>query len=469
MGVPDVAKRLRDAIPGAARQLWNQMLRGQGMGRIVVRVYHPAGPASIALSPALDALTRQEWHWLYLQHLAESLGSLPEAEARRLLDAALALAEELVSAAYWTQVVGQRILAAPAGVVDLVPERLGGTALVIDVFRPLRARAHLTTSNLVLLTQVMRSAPHPLEQYELFGKIALFAEYCERLRRWHNRATLAAGSLYAVVHADLAGVRTLASRARATRRGVHEAAGLNRRSPAGGRPGWPPRPRPAIPVLTAALLWGALGLITLVIPHDGVGPPSARRPALPDAVSPGGLGQAERVPRNESPAGPVANSAPRVMRRSVPGAGGTGPAAFLTPTVRVVRAIPAVSGMPEPPHGSGGAGRGSRLFRPLSPAEAPDGGSPLPSEHRHESPGDARQDVGGGLSLRFRVVSNMLARDVAELQARALAERGIDSSVRTAGGNLARLQYGAYQSREIAEADARRIRAQGYSATVVGW
>jgi hypothetical protein len=67
------------------------------------------------------------------------------------------------------------------------------------------------------------------------------------------------------------------------------------------------------------------------------------------------------------------------------------------------------------------------------------------------------------------VVSGLLSRDVAELRSRSLADIGIDAFVHMITGNVAQLQYGAYRSRETAEADAQRIRAQGYTAVVVRW
>src|SRR5262249_11263430 len=60
---------------------------------------------------------------------------------------------------------------------------------------------------------------------------------------------------------------------------------------------------------------------------------------------------------------------------------------------------------------------------------------------------------------KFRVVSSTLALGVAEHRSRILAEQGVDSFVRKKAGNLGRLQYGAYSSRETAEEDARRFRA----------
>ena len=63
----------------------------------------------------------------------------------------------------------------------------------------------------------------------------------------------------------------------------------------------------------------------------------------------------------------------------------------------------------------------------------------------------------------------MLARGVAQQRSQSLAEDGIDAFVHRIAGNVAQLQYGAYRSREIAEADAQRIRAQGYTAVVVRW
>lgn len=70
---------------------------------------------------------------------------------------------------------------------------------------------------------------------------------------------------------------------------------------------------------------------------------------------------------------------------------------------------------------------------------------------------------------RFRVVSGTLARNVAELRARALAGQGADAFVRMMSGNIAQLQYGAYRLRRNAQAEAWRLRAQGYTAVIVPW
>jgi hypothetical protein len=58
---------------------------------------------------------------------------------------------------------------------------------------------------------------------------------------------------------------------------------------------------------------------------------------------------------------------------------------------------------------------------------------------------------------------------VAELRARTLADRGVDAFVRSIAGNLAQLQYGAYSSWRNAEAEAWRLRAEGYTAVIVPW
>jgi hypothetical protein len=81
----------------------------------------------------------------------------------------------------------------------------------------------------------------------------------------------------------------------------------------------------------------------------------------------------------------------------------------------------------------------------------------------------ARPDGERGRFPRFRVVSGTLARNVAELRARALAGEGADAFVRFMSGNIAQLQYGAYHSLRNAQAEAWRLRAQGYTAVIVPW
>jgi hypothetical protein len=63
----------------------------------------------------------------------------------------------------------------------------------------------------------------------------------------------------------------------------------------------------------------------------------------------------------------------------------------------------------------------------------------------------------------------MLSREVAELRARTLAEQGVDAFVWLMSGRVAQLQYGAYRSWMNAEAEAWRLRAQGYTAVIVPW
>src|ERR1700736_3070247 len=213
MGAPRLARRLGEGV-------WHR----HSLGRIVIKFYPPGAQASITAAPPLDALSRHEWHWLFLQHLAESLGAIEEQEAVRLLVAARALAEDFVSSSYWPRVIGEKIPNAVAGAAEIVSERPGGVALVIEVIRlrngmptlrldwpSSQARERLASSNLVLLVRVMKAAAHPLEQYELFKKITLFAEYCGRVPGWRTRATLRSAPLYAVVHADIAGIEARAT------------------------------------------------------------------------------------------------------------------------------------------------------------------------------------------------------------------------------------------------------------------
>jgi len=104
--------------PGLARRLWDGVARRQSLGRIVIKFYAPGGQASIAPEASLDALSRSDWHWLFLQHLAESLAALEEPEAVRLLVAARALAEDFVSSSSWPQMIGEEIPDAVAGAAD---------------------------------------------------------------------------------------------------------------------------------------------------------------------------------------------------------------------------------------------------------------------------------------------------------------------------------------------------------------
>ncbi len=443
-------------VPGLAKRLLYGVLHRQTLGRIDVRFYPPSSQASITVSPSLDTLSRRDWHWLYLQHLAEALGTIgEEPEAVRLLVAARALAEDFVSSSYWPHMIGEKIPDAIAGAAQIIPERPGGTALTVEVVRRggaapavrLRwstpeARERVASSNLVLLVHVMRAAAHPLEQYELFKKIALFAEYCERAGTCHDWASLRTGPLYAVVHADIAGVpippasrRTSIAPLWMIRKDARE--GGSRRA---ARPASPPgvatpppassrapqatrRPwdRPGVAICAAALLWAGLVLGAFVVtPNDGS---SLLRP--PRAVIPAAV--------HTVPAAPFADRA--VVPPPAPSSGRHLPTSARAPeALRPASRTPARSGDVERPWGS------------EAPPEAEPGGAP-----------------------RFRVVSGTLARDVAALRSKILSEQGVDSFVRAMTGNRAQLQYGAYRSREIAEEDARRIRAQGYSAVVVRW
>src|SRR5689334_21415263 len=60
-------------VPWLARRLWRGFWDRQSLGRIVIKFYPERNEASVTVSPSLAAVSRRYWHWLYLQHLAESL------------------------------------------------------------------------------------------------------------------------------------------------------------------------------------------------------------------------------------------------------------------------------------------------------------------------------------------------------------------------------------------------------------
>ncbi len=420
--------------PGLAKRLWDGVLHRQSLGRIVTKFYPPGIAASITSAPALDALSRHDWHWLFLQHLAESLGAIEEQEAVRLLVAARALAEDFVSSSYWPQVIGEKLPHTVAGAPEIIPERPGGTALTSEIVRRGRemptvrlrwspeARERLASSNLVLLVHVMKTAAHPLEQYELFKKISLFAEYCAQPDRWRDRATLKTAPLYAVVHADIAGIA--APRIAAPEHGTHRApppvaavqadadASPPRRVPDADRRPWQ---RPGFAMTAATLLWVGLVLGAFFAPrNDGVSPP----PSPPIAALP------PAAPPREAP--PSSDLAPAPSRAS--------------------ESPPVSEALRTHPRTSGRSGDLQHVRR----------SEPVPNPEAGDLP-------------RFRVVSGRLARSVAELRARTLADQGADAFVRLVTDHLAQLQYGAYRSRLNAEAEAWRLRSQGYTAMIVPW
>ncbi len=67
----------------------------------------------------------------------------------------------------------------------------------------------------------------------------------------------------------------------------------------------------------------------------------------------------------------------------------------------------------------------------------------------------------------FRVMSAPLPRNVAERRAAVLEERGFRSRLHPLAAGLAQLEFGVFVTEPNAEALARRIRAQGFDATVV--
>lgn len=421
--------------PRLGKRLWDGVLGRQGLGQIVIKFYPPGGQASIRVSSSLGALSRHDWHWLYLHHLAESLGAIEEQEAVRLLVAARTLAEDFVSSSYWPQVIGEKIASPNAGAAEIIPEQPGGTTLVMEVVRRIhgmpairlgrssfRSRERLASSNLVLLVHVMQAAQHPLEQYEVFKKITLFSEYCDRYGRWHNKATLKNAPLYAVVHADIAAIAPPADDAS---RGA-AARSADSQAPAVPAPPPPPlrvpRPRrhlwerPGAAIAAAVLVWTGLIVGAFFAPRNsGVSPVPSRNAA--DLQSTGTYDASpppDRALDARNALGlPRASAAPRAM-----------------------------------PGGRGGSGDLRRRTPEATPQPVLQGPSDFP---------------------RFRVVSRPLARAVAELRAKMLAEEGADAFVRFLGDNLAQLQYGAYDSWLNAEAEAWRLRAQGYTALIIPW
>ncbi len=432
--------------PRLARRLWEGLWNRQSLGHIVIKFYPQGGEASITVSPALAALSRRYWHWLYLQHLAESLAAIGETQERmRLLVAARAMAEDFVSRSYWPQVIGERISDAGAGAADIVLEQAGGVALTAQVVQrgdgmpkirltwsPPQGRDRIASANLVLLVHVMKGAGHPLEQYEIFKKIALFVEYCERAGCPRERAALKAGPLYAVVHADLTEmasssgllrhkVAVSGERAGEEAPGRHEVRadpprGLPAARPLGARraspdPFWK---RSGAAIGAAAILWAGLVLGAFFLPRFGSPVPGPQPIAsLPAAVGPQDAfpppGRDDVRPQTQTP----------------------------LPVPAGPRSVPSVKGRP---------GAAAMVQRPR------------PSLEREES------DL-----PKFRVVSGTLALGVAEHRSRILAEQGVDSFVQERAGKLGRLQYGAYRSRETAEEEAKHFRAQGYTAVVIPW
>jgi hypothetical protein len=430
----------------------------RSLGRVQITFYPPASHASLVVSPALNTLRWGEWQWLYLQHLAECLATIAnEREARRLLVAARTLAEDFVSTAEWPRPFNERVAGSIAGVADIVPKQPGGTTLAINVARQGRemprvqlewtlpqARERLASSNLVLQVHVMRSATHPLERYEFCKKIGLFTEFCQRAGRRLDRETLVTAPIFALVHADIADI------ARSVGGRPDESPTLALETPSATS--LPPHPVPArrppwgLPVLShlrrvrwdhpgftiaaAACLWAGLILSVVYL---------ARYGATPLSQSPG-VSQPVTSPPVTSPASPPL------------------PLPNMRLDERAARAAPA---------GPPPASRASTPSR--APAAAPAVRATPPRRTTVASPAPPAERTPTAPPPRFRVVSGMLAREVAELRSQSLADEGVDAFVHASTGNVAQLQYGAYRSREIAETDAQRIRAQGYTAVVVRW
>jgi hypothetical protein len=408
-------------VPGFLRRVFGRYAHRQGIGHIVITLHHPGGTASITVSPSVHAFPRPDWHWLYLQHLAETLCAIAdEGEALRLVVAARTLAQDVLDSSRWKMMSGQAIPGAMAGVPKIVPEQPGGEALTVEVVRrhgemptlrlrwPPSALKHLASSNLVLLLHTMEGATHPLEQYELFKKIAVLAGYYEKTGCYRDPVSLRNGPLYAVIHADITRIVDIGSRPDAVR--VTSAPQSTVAVPA------PAQRRLRLP---ARLVSDAAVFVVALITSSALFVVSERLQQSLEVKAPRGT----VVDPAFVPAGPQLEN-PRLTPVPLTARAGRSPE---RPMVR--------SGIPKllaPSPGSSG--------------ERPRQGDVLP---------------------RFRVVSGTLARDVAEHRSRVLAERGVDSFMLVISDNIAQLQYGAYRVRENAEADARRIRTQGYTATVV--
>jgi hypothetical protein len=471
-----------------ALRLWGGVRQRRSLGRLRIKFYPPAAHASLVMSPALAALRRGEWQWLYLQHLAECLGTIAdEHEAARLLVAARTLAEDFIATPERAPAGGDEVPVSIAGVAELVPEQAGGTTVSINVVRHGRempgvqlewslpqARERLASSNLVLLVHIMRTAAHPLERYELYRKIGLFTEFCDQAGRRLDREALRAAPIFALVHADITDIARSADGARRDTGEEAEPApappalpvpltGARSSPPARVLPLGPHRwPRPGAAIAAAACLWTGLVLGAFFAPRyrptappprppASVTVPAAPSPSRPPAVAPRDERAAARPARREAVSG-SAVSPPGL--RAVP------------PRRRAETARPAHATAreePVPPGPAAGRETGEEAARP-GPAAVRD----VREEAEHPLPAAAREEADAG-PPRFRVVSGLLSRDVAQLRSRSLAESGIDAFVHMIVGNVAQLQYGAYRSRETAEADAQRIRAQGYTAVVVRW
>lgn len=450
-------------VVGLVRQLWEGLWNHQSLGRIVIKFYPHGSEASITVSPMLAALSRRCWHWLYLQHLAESLAAIGETQERvRLLVAARAMAEDFVTRSHWPHVIGEGISDASAGAAGIVLERSGGVALTAQAIQrddgmptmrltwsSPQARERIASSNLVLLVHIMTGARHPLEQYEIFRKIALFADYCEHAGIPRERGTLQGGVLYAVVHTDLAemaspreSVRPKAAvlsleAARDARAEVRPDAGLSQFLSAARAF------RDRLSTLRGGVVSLRAGLVSL---RAGLASPeafwkqSSAAIAAAAVVWVGLVVGAFFLPRFGGPARP-----PRPLA-TVP-AGPSHTAATVPDRRDVQPQIPRpVRDAPKPV---------SRVATEPGAALAPRP-RPSPEQERSELP-------------KFRVVSSTLALNVAEHRSKILAEQGVDAFVQERTGRLGRLQYGAYRSRETAEEDAKHLRAQGYTAVVIPW
>ena len=434
------------SAPGLVRRLWHGVRHRHGLGRIVIKFYPHGREASITVSPEIAAMSRRYWHWLYLQDLVECLAAIPEAQERvRLLAAARAMAEDFVSRSYWPNVIGEVILEAGAGAADLVPERDGGVVVEVQVIRrgdgmpavrlacsSPQARERVASSNLVLLVCVMKAAAHPLEQYELCKKIALYAEYCERSGCPRDRATLQGAALYAVVHADVTDMGSPGAPLRPK-------AVVDSPEPTG-------RPAPGSSALVLAVVWRSL---------------SALRSLRDRLLSPEPFWKRPRV----------------AMGTAAVLWAGLALAAFLLPHFRApLSGLRDIAGAPSSTRHHTVAARGPLEVRreariPAATAEVPRAsrstakpGAVAIARRPATVVGGEQRDI-----PRFRVVSGTLALNVAEHRSKVLAEQGVDAFVAERAGKLGRLQYGAYHFRAAAEEDARHFRAQGYTAVVIPW
>jgi hypothetical protein len=413
-------------------------ISGSGVvGHLIVRA---AGTdaAPVVVSPVLRSLPRSHWHWLYLQHLAETVASIPgdgdaaAFVARALLDAqtvctqsswAATFAPEIARAMRraWWEGAGDEPARAPAGGSTDTGAEAGGFVLIeivqddgalprVRVARP-RIAGHLKRVNLALLRHVLDSAADSLEQFQLCRQIEMLARYyrATSARSRRSRSALRNAPVFAVLHADVARLPSTEGLVEAPP--VLPAAAERRRPPA------------------------ALGALT---------------PAVPLAAC---LSFMLTIAGGSwlllSSAG-----APRPERLRTPGAAVGGGPSVVTPEA-IVMALPQVGERPRPTGALQPAGRRRAAAAGAFPA--------APQTALRKNTRKAPRRTGGP----FQVRSQPLAKVVATQRVRVLAEHGIRSYVRPLPGQLAEIDYGWFDSKAYAESRALGLRQQGYTAVVV--